>query len=90
MDRFDLEAKIMELYSIVDSLNDISYGILESDLSKDETCNAIDGLAVVTKIKLEQLFDIFNQVHFIDQFSENHLSDCCEENDDFESDKGWD
>lgn len=69
MDRFDLESRITELYSLIDSLNDISYGILESDLSRDETVNAIDGLAVVTKLKLEKLFDTFIQVHNLDKYN---------------------
>lgn len=62
MNRFDLEEHINNLYSLVDSLNDISYGILEGDLDQDETTNAIDGLAVITKLKIEKLFDIFVQV----------------------------
>ena len=71
MDRFDLETHITNLHSIVDSLNDISFGILESDLSKDETVNAIDGLAVITKIKLEKLFDVFTQVFKLDNYRDS-------------------
>lgn len=78
MDRFDLENRITELYSIVDSMNDISYGILENDLSRDDTCNAIDGLAVVTKLKIEKLFDTFTQVFFLDQYRKN-FDECCDE-----------
>lgn len=66
MDTFKLESGITELYSIVDSLNDISYGIIEGGLSKDETANAIDGLAVVTKMKIEKLFNTFIEVCFLD------------------------
>lgn len=68
MDRFDLENHISNLHSIVDSLNDISFGILEADLDKDETVNAIDGLAVMTKLKIEKLFDVFTQVFELDQY----------------------
>jgi hypothetical protein len=66
MDRFELEGQIMNLHSIIDSLNDISYGVLESDLSKDEVANAIEGLAVVTKLKIEKLFDVFVSVFNLD------------------------
>ena len=69
MDRFDLEDKITALYSLIDSMNDISYGILEGDLSKDDAANAIDGLAVVTKLKIEKLWDTFIQVHQLDQYN---------------------
>lgn len=75
MDRFDLENHITNLHSIVDSLNDISFGVLEADLDKDETVNAIDGLAVMTKIKIERLFDVFTQVFELDQYRKN--VDCC-------------
>lgn len=88
MDRFDLENRITELYSVVDSLNDISYGILEGDLSRDETANAIDGLAVVTKLKLEKLFDTFTQVFFLDQYSPI-ANGCCEEDQDTETIEKW-
>ena len=71
MDRFDLENHITNLHSIVDSLNDISFGILEGDFTKDETVNAVDGLAVLTKAKIEKLFDVFTQVFKLDQCQED-------------------
>jgi hypothetical protein len=71
MDRFDLETHITNLYSIIDDLNDISYGVLENDLSKDETVNAVDGLAVITKLKIDKLFDVFTQVFELDQHNKN-------------------
>lgn len=69
MDRFDLETHITNLHSIVDSLNDISYGILEQNINKEETVNAIDGLAVITKLKVDKLFDVFIQVLELDQYN---------------------
>jgi hypothetical protein len=71
MDRFDLENHITNLHSIVDSLNDISFGILEGDFTKDETVNAVDGLAVLTKAKIEKLFGVFTQVFKLDQYQED-------------------
>jgi hypothetical protein len=73
MDRFDLENHITNLHSIVDSLNDISYGILEGEFSRDEAVNAVDGLAVLTKVKIEKLFDVFIQVFELDQYNNS----CC-------------
>lgn len=73
MDRFDLEDRITNLHSIVDSLNDISYGILEGEFSRDETVNAVDGLAVLTKVKIEKLFDVFIQVFELDRYNNS----CC-------------
>lgn len=69
MDRFDLEEHISNLHSIVDSLNDISYGILEGDFTKDDATNAIDGLAVLTKVKIEKLFDVFIQVFELNEYN---------------------
>jgi hypothetical protein len=68
MDRFDLENSITNMHSVVDDLNDISFGILECEMSKDETVNAIDGLAVLLKLKIEKLFDTFVKVHKLDGY----------------------
>lgn len=66
MDKFDLELKITETLNFIDRLNDISYGVLELDLSKDDTVNAIDGIAVLLKLHTEKLFDIFKEVFELD------------------------
>jgi hypothetical protein len=70
MDRFDLENAIHKLSNIVDDLNDLSFGVVEADMSKDEIANALDGLAVMTDIKLKKLFDVFIQVHKLDQYAQ--------------------
>ena len=67
MDRFDLESKISETYNFVDRLNDISYGVLEMEMTNDEVANALDGLAVLLKVHTNRLFDTFVQVHKLDQ-----------------------
>jgi|LakMenEpi03Aug12_release.lakeMendotaPanAssembly.Ray.scaffolds.fasta_scaffold2468781_1 hypothetical protein len=76
MDRFDLEEQITKLYSLVDSINDISYGVLEGNLSTDEISNALDGLAVLTEVKIKKLFDVFIQVHELDQYNNNNPYGC--------------
>jgi hypothetical protein len=68
MDRFEIEDKIMGLHSIVDSLNDISYGILEADMTKDDIVNAIDGLAVMVDLKIAKLFDAYKSVFKLDEY----------------------
>jgi len=81
MDRFELETQIMNLHSVVESLQDISTGILEHDITRDEAVNAIMGLSVTTKIKLDKLFDTFTQVFRLDGYRDcvNDLEDCCSE-----------
>lgn len=69
MDRFDLEQCITKTHDFVDILNDISYGILEVGMTNDEIANSIDGLAVMLKIHAEKMFDIFKQVHSLDEHS---------------------
>lgn len=69
MDRFDLEEQIMKLHSIIDSLNDISYGVLECDMDKGEIANALDGLAVLTEVRLNKLFDVFKQAFRLEQYA---------------------
>ena len=59
MDRFDLETAITNLYTIVDDLNDISYNI-EQNLIEEELSHSIDSVAIVLKLKVNKLFDIFN------------------------------
>jgi hypothetical protein len=68
MDRFELENQIMGLHSIVDSLNDISYGILEAEMTKDDTNNAIDGLAVMVELKIARLFDAYRVAFNLDEY----------------------
>ena len=75
MDRFKLENQITGLHSIVDSINDISYGVLETDMDKDDISNALDGLAVMVDIKIQKLFDTFTATFGLDQYNEEDC-DC--------------
>ena len=68
MDRFELESQIMGLHSIVDSLNDISYGVLEADMSADDISNAVDGLAVMVELKIAKLFDLYKSIFQLDEY----------------------
>jgi hypothetical protein len=68
MDRLMLEEHIMKLYAVVDDLNDISYGLLEGGMDEEDAVNAVDGLAVMTKIKIEKLFQVFKQTFHLDEY----------------------
>lgn len=69
MDRFDLEMQICQLDNFVDDLNDLTYGILELEMTEDEVVNALSGIAVMMKVKNKKLFDTFTQVFHLDQYN---------------------
>jgi hypothetical protein len=75
MDRFDLEDKISHTYNFVDTINDISYGILEVGMTNDEIVNALEGLAVMLKLHTQKLMDTFTQVLQLDQYNPNKKLD---------------
>lgn len=69
MDRFDLETKITKTSIFADHLRDLSYSILEHDLTTDEIANAIEGLAILIESHERSLFDTFIQVFKLDGYS---------------------
>lgn len=60
-DRFNMEDEITTLYTFTHQLSLISDGILEHDLSKDDTVNAIEGLKVMLEIHTNKLMDTMCQ-----------------------------
>jgi len=70
VDRFDLESKITDTYHFVDHLNDLSYGVLENNLSQDEIADALHGLAVVLKCHTDKLFNVFTQALKLDNYND--------------------
>jgi hypothetical protein len=38
-------------------------------MTEDETVNALDGLAVMTEIKIKKLFNVFTQVFKLDDYN---------------------
>ena len=83
MDRFDLETAITNLYTIVDDLNDISYNI-EQNLIEEELSHSIDSVAIVLKLKVNKLFDIFTQVFELDKYSPRYHECGCEQTSEIE------
>jgi hypothetical protein len=75
MDRFDLEEKINQTHNFVDTINDISYGIMEVGMTNDEIVNALDGLAVMLKLHTQKLFDTFVQVHKLDVYNTDSIAE---------------
>jgi hypothetical protein len=70
-DRFDLENEISTLHvwtQILDSLNE---GILEYDLSKDDTVNVISGLKVIIDLHADKMQDTLSQCFKLDQYNKN-------------------
>lgn len=67
-DRFNLEDEISQLYSFVDHLNTISEGVLEHNLSEDETVNAIIGISVLLKLQANKLHDTMSQCFKLDAY----------------------
>lgn len=66
-DRFNLEEEISQLYSFADQLGAISEGILEHNLTNDETINALEGLKVLLTIHANKLTDTMSQCFKLDQ-----------------------
>jgi hypothetical protein len=67
-DRFNLEEEISELYNFADQLDAISKGVLEYDLSLDDTSNALNGLRVLLNLHAQKLHDTMNQCFLLDQY----------------------
>jgi hypothetical protein len=70
-DRFDLESKITDTYHFVDHLNDLSYAVLENNLTEDEIANALHGLAVLVKVHSDKLFQVFSESLKLDEYSDS-------------------
>jgi hypothetical protein len=70
-DRFDLESKITDTYHFVDHLNDLSYAVLENNLTEDEIANALHGLAVLIKVHSDKLFQVFSESLKLDEYRDS-------------------
>lgn len=73
-DRFDLENEISQTSMFAKHLRDLRHGILESQLTKDETVNAIEGLAVLIEVHERVLFDTFVQTLKLDKYNPDRPS----------------
>jgi hypothetical protein len=67
-DRFNLEEEISQLYNFADQLGSISKGVLEYDLSPDDTSNALEGIRVLLNIHTQTLMDTMSQCFKLDAY----------------------
>lgn len=70
-DRFDLENEITTLHTFADNLGTLSEGILEHNLTTDETVNAIEGLRVMLTLQANKLLDTMTQCFKLDQYRDS-------------------
>jgi len=73
-DRFDLENEISQTSIFAKHLRDLRHGILESQITKKEIVNAIEGLAVLIEVHERVLFDTFVQTLKLDKYNKNNFS----------------
>jgi hypothetical protein len=66
-DRFQLETDITNIYNTADDLNLLVERILEKeDVDIDEIANALIGISVMTRLRVEKAFDTFKAVFHLD------------------------
>lgn len=68
-DRFNLEDEINTLYSFGEQLGTLSEGILEHNLTTDETVNVIEGLRVMINLQTQKLHDTMCQCFRLDGYT---------------------
>lgn len=62
MDRFDLEAKIMDFTSFETHLNNLAEQIEHKRISREDTIKAIKGLSALMQVHSNSVFECFTQV----------------------------
>ena len=70
-DRFNLEDEINTLYSFSEQLGTLSEGILEHNLTTDETINVIEGMRVMLNLQAQKLHDTMCQCFNLDNYKTN-------------------
>lgn len=69
-DRFQLESEITNLHGIADELDLIAEHIIDTETGDDEAVNALIGLAALTRMRANKLFETFKAVFRLDEYSE--------------------
>ena len=67
-DRFNLEDEINTLYSFSEQLGTLSEGIIEHNLTTDETVNVIEGMRVMLNLQAQKLHDTMCQCFRLDGY----------------------
>lgn len=60
--RFDFEQQIMSCWNVVTDLKDISTGVIEGDLTKDQIANMLMGARQLYDLRFAKLFEQFEQM----------------------------
>jgi hypothetical protein len=71
-DRFNLEDEINTLYSFSEQLGTLSEGILEHNLTTDETINVIGGMRVMLNLQAQKLHDTMCQCFNLDNYRQTN------------------
>jgi len=71
-DRFNLEDEINTLYSFSEQLGTLSEGILEHNLTIDETINVIEGVRVMLNLQAQKLHDTMCQCFNLDNYRQTN------------------
>jgi hypothetical protein len=89
MNRFDLEAKLMQNYNIVDDLKTLAWYVTENqdEANTDFFTNALNGLACLQEARNAETWDIFIKTFELDEYNNNGGYDNEEEYEDRTSTK---
>jgi len=89
MNRFDLEAKLMQNYNIVDDLKTLARYVIENqdEADTDFIANALNGLACLQEARNAETWDIFIKTFELDEYNSNGGYDNEEEHEDRTSTK---
>ena len=69
-DRFDLEEAIQHVWTTVEDIRTVNEMMYDSEMiwDDDSRWNVMEGLAAVMECKCEKLWNIFKQVHELDEY----------------------
>jgi len=74
MNRFDLEAKLMQNHNIVDDLKTLAWYITENqdEANADFFTNALNGLAFLQEARNAETWDMFIKTFELDEYNNNN------------------
>lgn len=74
MSRFDLEAKLMQSYNIVEDLRTLSRYVIENqdEANTDFIANALTGLACLQEARNADTWDMFIKTFELDEYHNNN------------------
>lgn len=71
-DRFQLETEITNLHGIAEELDLIAENLIDADfVDADDAVNALIGVAALTRMRANKLFETFKAIFKLDEYSEN-------------------